>query len=115
MPFLQATGRGPSGPPLPGPYQQTWLWRFIHPTNTSGLRPTATSFCWRRNWPSLCLQKLGFPEYNILHTMPSELEGLKARHPFIERDSVFILGEHVTLDQGTGCCPYGARPWSGRL
>ena len=50
------------------------------------------------------LQKLGFPKYHILHTMPGEeLEGLKARHPFIERDSVFILGEHVTLDQGTGC------------
>ena len=36
--------------------------------------------------------------------MPGQaLEGLKARHPFIERDSVFILGEHVTLEQGTGC------------
>jgi isoleucyl-tRNA synthetase len=50
------------------------------------------------------LQKLGFPRYHILHTMPGEaLEGLKARHPFMARDSVFILGEHVTLEQGTGC------------
>jgi isoleucyl-tRNA synthetase len=50
------------------------------------------------------LQKLGFPHYRILHTMSgSALEGLKARHPFVERDSVFILGEHVTLEQGTGC------------
>jgi isoleucyl-tRNA synthetase len=50
------------------------------------------------------LQKLGFATYTILHTMPGEaLEGLKARHPFIERESVFILGEHVTLEQGTGC------------
>jgi isoleucyl-tRNA synthetase len=50
------------------------------------------------------LQKLGLAKYHILHTMPGQaLEGLKARHPFVERESVFILGEHVTLDQGTGC------------
>jgi isoleucyl-tRNA synthetase len=50
------------------------------------------------------LQKLGFSKYHILQTMPGEvLEGLKARHPFVERDSLFILGDHVTLDQGTGC------------
>ncbi|HKY31326.1 MAG TPA: isoleucine--tRNA ligase [Candidatus Polarisedimenticolia bacterium] len=33
----------------------------------------------------------------------SRLAGLKARHPFIERDSLVILSEHVTLDAGTGC------------
>lgn len=31
------------------------------------------------------------------------LEGRKARHPFIERDSVIVLGDYVTLDAGTGC------------
>ncbi len=30
------------------------------------------------------------------------LEGLKYRHPFMERDCPVILGEHVTLDAGTG-------------
>ncbi len=30
------------------------------------------------------------------------LEGLKARHPFLDRDSVFVVGEHVTLEAGTG-------------
>lgn len=33
----------------------------------------------------------------------SELEGVVCRHPLFERDSVVILGEHVTLDAGTGC------------
>lgn len=33
----------------------------------------------------------------------SELEGIKCRHPFMERDSVVILADYVTLDQGTGC------------
>ncbi len=31
------------------------------------------------------------------------LERRAARHPFIERDSLLVLGDYVTLDQGTGC------------
>lgn len=31
-----------------------------------------------------------------------DLEYGKARHPFIDRDSLIILGEHVTADAGTG-------------
>ncbi|NLL53189.1 MAG: isoleucine--tRNA ligase [Peptococcaceae bacterium] len=32
-----------------------------------------------------------------------ELEGLICRHPLFERESLLICGEHVTLEQGTGC------------
>src|SRR6202049_2839868 len=32
----------------------------------------------------------------------AKLEGAIFRHPFLERDSIGILGEHVTLEQGTG-------------
>jgi isoleucyl-tRNA synthetase len=31
------------------------------------------------------------------------LERKRCRHPFYDRDSVILLGEHVTLDAGTGC------------
>jgi len=31
------------------------------------------------------------------------LEGLKTRHPFINRESPILLAEYVTLDSGTGC------------
>ena len=31
------------------------------------------------------------------------MEEAVCRHPFIDRDSIVICGEHVTLDQGTGC------------
>ncbi len=31
------------------------------------------------------------------------LEGLLCSHPFMERDSLLVLGEHVTTDAGTGC------------
>ncbi len=30
------------------------------------------------------------------------LEGLKARHPFIDRDSPFVLADYVSLEDGTG-------------
>jgi isoleucyl-tRNA synthetase len=48
-------------------------------------------------------EELGFGEPRILVTFPGrELEGLKAKHPFIDRESVFVLADYVTLDQGTG-------------
>ena len=31
-----------------------------------------------------------------------EVEGLRARHPWIERDSLVVVADYVTLDQGTG-------------
>jgi isoleucyl-tRNA synthetase len=33
---------------------------------------------------------------------PQELEHRKCRHPLYERDSLVVLGEHVTLEAGTG-------------
>jgi isoleucyl-tRNA synthetase len=46
---------------------------------------------------------LGFSDPQILATFPGkDMEGLKARHPFINRESVFVLADYVTLDQGTG-------------
>lgn len=32
-----------------------------------------------------------------------ELEGVICKHPLFERESLVICGEHVTLEQGTGC------------
>lgn len=32
-----------------------------------------------------------------------ELENITCQHPFIDRESLVILGDHVTLDAGTGC------------
>ncbi len=33
----------------------------------------------------------------------SELELITCQHPFIDRESLVIVGDHVTLDAGTGC------------
>lgn len=42
--------------------------------------------------------------YEILGScLGSELEYMKYRHPFIDRISPVIVGDHVTLESGTGC------------
>jgi isoleucyl-tRNA synthetase len=47
---------------------------------------------------------LGMSDPKILATiMGKDLEGLKSRHPWIDRDSVFVLADYVTFDDGTGC------------
>ncbi len=46
----------------------------------------------------------GWEEYNIVaEAKGTALEGIKASHPFYDRLSPIVLGEHVTLDAGTGC------------
>ncbi len=41
--------------------------------------------------------------HKVLRTFKAEkLSGLKAHHPFVERDSLIVLGTHVTLEAGTG-------------
>ena len=39
----------------------------------------------------------------IAKTKGSNLENLILRHPFIDRESVLIHGDHVTAEDGTGC------------
>ncbi|HBA89777.1 MAG TPA: isoleucine--tRNA ligase [Geobacter sp.] len=49
------------------------------------------------------LKEIG-AEGNVLAKFPSRiLEKRLARHPFYDQDSVILLGEHVTLEAGTGC------------
>lgn len=47
--------------------------------------------------------ELGFSEIRPLKDFSGkELEGIVTKHPFYDRPSPLILGEHVTLDAGTG-------------
>jgi len=47
--------------------------------------------------------ELGLQEPRILATFEGkELEGLKARHPWIDRESLLLLADYVTLEDGTG-------------
>ncbi len=46
----------------------------------------------------------GIESYEIVGTIyGSELEYITTQHPLMDRESLVIVGEHVTLDAGTGC------------
>ena len=46
----------------------------------------------------------GIDNYEILAKLPgTDFENMKTQHPFLNRQSLIILGDHVTLDAGTGC------------
>lgn len=50
------------------------------------------------------MKKFGIGNYRVLEKFSGRrLEGLKARHPLYERESLIILAPYVTLDAGTGC------------
>lgn len=49
-------------------------------------------------------EKFELKEKEILKTFKGkELEGITTKHPFYDKDSIIILGDHVTADAGTGC------------
>lgn len=49
-------------------------------------------------------QALAWTSPIVLKTLPgSKFNRLHCAHPFMGRESLLILGDHVTLDQGTGC------------
>jgi isoleucyl-tRNA synthetase len=51
-----------------------------------------------------CMQSFGIAEYSIIGEIaPKTLEKKRCQHPLYDRDSLVILGSHVTLDAGTGC------------
>ncbi len=46
----------------------------------------------------------GIEDYEVVAEIKgSELEYIKTRHPFLDRESLVIVGDHVTLESGTGC------------
>lgn len=49
-------------------------------------------------------QATGLPRGSVVARFPGRsLEGASCDHPFLARESLLILGEHVTMDTGTGC------------
>ncbi len=50
------------------------------------------------------LDEAEITDYEVVATIKgSELEYMKTAHPFLDRESLVIVGEHVTLESGTGC------------
>ncbi len=50
-----------------------------------------------------CLDRWGISDYRVIaYGRGDSFEGLKLQHPFYDRQVPVILGEHVTLEAGTG-------------
>lgn len=50
------------------------------------------------------MKKFNRNTYTVLGDLdPKAMEKRRLRHPLYDRDSIVILGEHVTLEAGTGC------------
>ncbi|MDR0404702.1 MAG: isoleucine--tRNA ligase [Oscillospiraceae bacterium] len=51
-----------------------------------------------------CLETININDYSLVGLVDGkDLEHMSAYHPFLDRESLIILSEHVTLDSGTGC------------
>ncbi|MBE8189940.1 MAG: class I tRNA ligase family protein, partial [Candidatus Thioglobus sp.] len=48
-------------------------------------------------------QQIGKIGKSVKTLKGTELEGLRAKHPFYDKQVPIILGEHITVDAGTGC------------
>lgn len=49
-------------------------------------------------------KEIGWTDWRVLAQLKgAELEFVTCRHPFFDRESLVMLGEHVTLEAGTGC------------
>ncbi len=49
-------------------------------------------------------ETVGIENYEIAKELVgADMEYITCAHPFLDRDSLVIVGEHVTLDAGTGC------------
>ena len=48
-------------------------------------------------------QKTGLKLKKVLSFKGAELEHKKASHPFIDKNSLVVLGDHVSAEEGTGC------------
>lgn len=50
------------------------------------------------------MKAAGKEDYEVIGTLlGKDLEHMKASHPFLKRQSLVIVGDHVTLESGTGC------------
>lgn len=50
------------------------------------------------------MEKIGASDYGILKTFRgADLEGMEAKHPFIDRKAMVVTAGYVSMEDGTGC------------
>ncbi len=61
-------------------------------------------FILARDLVESCMKIFGISDFSILAEIPAgKLERKLCRHPLYDRESLIVLGSHVTLEAGTGC------------
>ncbi len=77
----------------------------LHPDAEYGLYETEQgALVLARELAPRVAEACGLTLQNELQTFRGrDLEGVICRHPLFDRDSLVILGEHVTIEDGTGC------------
>ncbi len=93
-----------SGPPRRGPCRPTALSLCLLSSTMRWCRLTAALIPAKDTVESV-MKRVGATDYTILAAVQgSELELMRFKHPFLDFDVPAILGDHVTLDAGTGAC-----------
>ena len=77
----------------------------VHPRLTYALYRTDRGlFVFLKDLADTLMMKLSLSRMEEVRSFQGqELEGIRCRHPFYDRDSVVICDEYVTSDSGTGC------------
>jgi len=77
----------------------------VHPRETySEVQANGSSYWIAEQRVNEFTQECGFSDHTIGRTCTgSDLAGKATLHPFIDRDSMVVTAEYVTMDTGTGC------------
>ncbi|WP_301107060.1 isoleucine--tRNA ligase [Sporosarcina sp.] len=77
----------------------------VHPAFTYAIvSVNGEKFVVAKDLVDFLAKELEWENYTIERELPgADLDRVVAKHPFYDRDSLVMLGEHVTADAGTGC------------
>ncbi|MCG7342799.1 isoleucine--tRNA ligase [Sporosarcina sp. ACRSL] len=77
----------------------------VHPEFTYAIvNVEGSKFLLAKDLVEFVAKEIGWESYEIVNELKgSELDKVVAKHPFYDRDSLVMLGEHVTAEAGTGC------------
>lgn len=77
----------------------------VHPDHEYVLvKADGQEFVVARELLSAVAEEIGWQSYGVAAAYSGrDLEHITCQHPFMDRESLVMLGEHVTMDAGTGC------------
>jgi isoleucyl-tRNA synthetase len=78
----------------------------LHPDFTYAAVDTGAGelFIMARDLVDTCMATFGISDYSLVAEIEAQtLERKQCQHPLYDRESLIVLGTHVTLDAGTGC------------